>query len=395
MRRVLLLAFLASFLFLAACVSPPPSPPGQPVNAPSVVEQNLTPPPAPPAPAADLSPCQDAGNVLLRDQCYQKTASERRDIAWCDRIYSSTIKDGCLLYFTPENASLCDRIADSSTRQGCLDSAARRLNDTNLCVRLTDADRKHACLVALSPPCSFEPTPAATQLCLALRNSNFSYCQNNLCYFEYGVQKNSGAACDMLSGERAWQLACSAIVKHDRSMCNADNISTIADYCFQLAAYRLNDSNWCDDAQSSSPYRNQCYIHFAVQALDSTVCRRSEPETGRDDCYLNYSVTTDSPAACVKVINSLNRNKCYIDTAKANGDPAACNGLLAGDQKICYNLVLGGEKPLPGLHYCRDVADDLWRDKCYLAFATQQNNRTVCDLIVSPDYQQSCQLRFS
>jgi hypothetical protein len=281
-------------------------------------------------------------------------------------------------------------------RQDCFEQAAIRLNSTDYCVRLTDADRKLSCLKAVSPPCSFEKDAPSTQACQALLYSNSSYCHSNSCYFEFAINQGNASACDQITGERALQLSCQALVSHDPSRCNDDNISTIADYCLQIGAYRLNNATWCDLGAVSSPYRNACYLHFAITEKEPDYyCRKTFPEPSTDECYLNYSISVDNPAFCSTpyIQDSLTRNRCFIYTARNNGDPSACNGLFYSDRKSCYNLVLTDDMPLRDAASCAGVQDDIWRDKCFLAFAQQTHDITQCAQINESDARAMCQSR--
>lgn len=388
MRRLLLLSIVLLSIFLAACVRTPPpaAPPDQPVAAPPVVEQNVSPPPAlAPVPA----PCENSTNVLLRDQCFSQMAREGNGLFWCDRVYSTAVRDACLLPFSATDARLCDQLNNASLRQDCFDSAARRLNDTNLCVRLPDAARKQDCLKALSPPCSFEPTDEATTRCMALAKSDYSYCKSNLCRFQYAKARHVLAACDLISGERALQFACRAVVKNDSSECLAEN-NIIADYCYQIVAYATDNEQLCGFGTEGSSYRNNCHAHFAIARRDPAQCLGAKPESERDECYLNYSVTLDAPATCESVVNTLNRDRCRIVTARNNGDPSACNAMIYSGRKNCYNIVLTGALPVQGTAACERVDDDLWRDKCYLTLAQQAGNRTICDFIADSSAAAAC-----
>ncbi len=394
MRRVLPLLLVALALALAACVSAPPN--NEPVNAPPVVVQNLTPAPANAAPPPPDSACAGAANILQKDDCYLQLSIRARDVSWCDRIYSTATRDDCLNPFAATDAALCERLVDSNLRQDCYEQAARRLNATDYCVKLADAARKLNCLKALSPPCSFEKDNTATQLCRALQKSDYTLCQSNGCFFQYALARNSTDACALISGERALQLSCTALVTNEPNRCNDDSRQTISDYCLQIGAYARNSSSWCDIADLGSPYRNDCYAHFAiVTGNPSYYCAKAYPESSADDCYLNYSITTDSPAVCQNVVNTLNRNRCLIYTARNNGDPSACNALLYSDLKSCYNIVLTGSVPIGSGAQCAAVNDTLWHDKCFLAFAQQTSDITQCAQISDQAVAATCRSRLS
>ncbi|MFA5108370.1 MAG: hypothetical protein WC492_02440 [Candidatus Micrarchaeia archaeon] len=392
-RRLAVLAIVFGLLFFGCISSGEKKPVStiEPVVIPVEVVQNTT------NTSVQASPCAGFDNIVSSDACFSALAKEKGDFAYCENIYSISDMDSCLLPFALSDEKLCQKLSSSKSKQDCYESAAIRLNDTDYCVKISDSQRKENCLKAVSPPCSFEADEQSKQECLAVHYNSSSYCKNPSCFFELGVQNNNSGACiEIGDGQRALMSACKAVIANNSAVCNESGISTIADYCYQLSAYQLNNYNWCLLGTPGGKYVNECVTHFAVQNLNPSLCRDISPETERDNCYINYSAGTGNSSICKRVINSLLQSECYFRTATRNGDLSACNALAYSGRTNCYNIVITGSVPIPTADSCKAIIDiDPWLYRCYSQYAWQSKDKSACNLIENKKYKDDCIFRFS
>jgi len=389
MRRIFLILLLTASLALFGCINPPDK--GGELLTPEPEEaQNTTLQPLP------AEPCAGYENVLKSDECYLNLAAASQNFSICDKIYSISTRDECLIPFSKTDASLCGQLSSPSKKNDCYEIAALTLNSTDYCVKISDATRKQSCLESISPPCSFEQTEKATRLCLANLNNDSSFCKSNECVFDMAAKNSNLGACEQIpQNERALYLACKALASDDISICEQFNLSIVADYCYQIAAYKANNSEWCSLAKEGSPYANSCYAHFAYLQGSPFLCRNAAPEVERDNCYMNYSISTGNYSVCTKVINSLLRSQCYFEVAFDNGDLRACNALGTA-RTNCYNLVITGSVPIKSIESCHEVIDvQPWQYRCYMRLASEQNNRSICDFITDEKYRDDCNFKFN
>ncbi|MFH1306526.1 MAG: hypothetical protein ABIH83_02615 [Candidatus Micrarchaeota archaeon] len=397
MKRIFTIFILIFGLIISGCINPPtppkdkPATPSQPAISPPTTLTNDTPPVSE---NQTTDPCLQYNNVLESDECYKNLAHATDNFSLCNKIYSVATRDVCLLPFSRLDAKLCNNLVSSKNKQDCFESAALRLNNTDYCTKISDGERKQECLKKLSPPCSFEPDAKSTRLCQALYYNDTSYCRAGACFFELGVENSNLDACNEISSsERALSLACKSIVNDNITICNDTGIDTVSDYCLKLAAERADKPVWCTFTSEGSPYGNMCLEYFAVKNNDPTLCKYTAPEMERDNCYINYSTSTGNYSACEKAINSLLRSECYFDTAIENGDVGACNQMGYKSRPSCYNLVISGEVPIKSLESCDSIIEESWKAKCYVEYAWQTENSSVCDLIEEEKYIDDCKFR--
>jgi hypothetical protein len=383
--RFYLLGIIGVMLLLSACIQ-------QTDNAPVVTE------PATQTPAAVLPknvslPCAN-GSILDKDSCFAALANTTGNVSVCDSIYSSDLKDSCIYGFAKNDGTLCDRLFSKDMRAECFLSYARNSGDFKVCDNIGVEATRQACLKELSPPCSFETTDEAKGQCLAFTKKNYTYCRTTDCYIEFARNFSDAGPCDMISDtDMPTKLACRAAARNDSTECKGANNSVLADVCYEMFAKLSGDPGVCAQVSAGSPYRNSCYVYFALTEKNSSYCKNPTPESARDLCYSNYSITLNDWKSCENVVVSINKAKCYIDVAKINGNPAACNDLLFGNLDVCANMVFTG----PGVAnpaFCADVESTLWRDKCYIWSAEHDMNQTLCNFVSSNDSLAKCMAPF-
>lgn len=343
--------------------------------------------------------CADSNGVLSSDKCYLDLALESSDSLLCQKIYSIKTRDECYDYFSKTDEKLCAKIASPSLRSNCYFNSARRLNDTDYCVKISNSTEKQNCLVELSPPCSFESDVKSKNLCLALYNNASKFCADDDCRFELGTKNLNPSACDDIDeSNRALRSACRAIALDDISICTESGLDVVADYCYKLAAYAASNSAWCTYTTAGSPYGLECLMHFATTTNDPTLCKYSDSELDRDNCYMNYSISTGNYSACDKIIISLLDSQCRIATAMQNGDMSSCNKMQYNSRTNCYNLVLSGAVPLVSEESCfgiNELDSDPWQYRCLSQYAYQTADSSICAKIDDAKYRAECEFRFS
>lgn len=343
--------------------------------------------------------CAQEQNVLSSDECFLNYVKASKEISYCERIYAITSRDACYMEFAHLDVKLCAKIASSSLRSQCYYSSARLLNNTDYCVKISDAAIKQSCLVELSPPCSFEPDDLSKALCLSLHFNASSFCKVDDCMYSLGVTNKNIAACDQISdANRAIRSACRSVVLDDSALCKETGIDVVADYCYQIAAYSANKSAWCTLTTTGSPYGLQCLMTFASKNNEPTLCKYADSELERDNCYMNYSITTGNYSTCDLVINSLLNSQCFISTALTHGDMSSCNKLMYSSRKNCYNLVLTRTVPILSQDSCLAISEsdvDPWQYRCLASYAQQTQNRSICQTISDSKYREDCNFRFS
>lgn len=388
-----MLLFLGFALF--GCVTSAPKKTFEPANntiEPPPLEENKT---AAQEPAEEISPCAYAKNVLESDKCFLALSKSESSILRCSEIYSIPVRDECILPFAIKEPKLCEQLVNPSTKQDCYESAAIYANNSSYCARISNQTKKRSCYEQTSPPCTYEESEKATQLCLALEHNDTSYCTDSTCYFEVGTTYSNLEACEKIGdNERALRLACKAIASNNISACTGLGIDTITDYCYQLAAYSQDNPSWCSLATKGSAYSNDCFVHFAIERNDPIYCKYGSPETMRDNCYVDYSAATGNYSACEKIYVSTLMVECYFKTAKNHGDLSSCNKLNYQSRASCYNQVLYGGIPIKSLQSCDVIIDvDPWQYRCYTEYAWQNNDISACNLINSTKYAADCRFR--
>ncbi|MFA6214827.1 MAG: hypothetical protein WC717_06160 [Candidatus Micrarchaeia archaeon] len=388
MRYHIFAIFASTLLLLFGCTQP---------SGPIVTPE----PPAIPAPApanntsAAAAPCT-GGNIVQNDDCFLSLASEKSDSGYCRSIYSIDKLDACLAVFANSSLDICKQVTGAEMRFSCLTANAVREKSEAICNMIDNTEASAACLRQVLPPCMLVSGESERSLCIALDKGDFSYCQDDACLEAYALNTSEGLACGAISQQNE-RYYCLALVAKSASACLDAPLTPVQDSCIERAARALGDMSSCSLAGAGSPYRNSCYLYFAVAQGDASVCQRSSSETDRDSCYWNYSVSTATVDACPRIIESTNRVDCYFKSAKLNRKPSLCNMLWTSDFKnTCYAgaILYPDAGPVPS--DCPDVESTDWRDKCYYQAARITYNGTLCGLMTnSSSDKRNCESLFN
>ena len=375
MRYHIFAIFAVTLLLLFGCASQP---------GPVVTPEPTVPAPATP-PAANnttvtASPCS-AGNIVQNDNCFASLAVEKSDSKYCRSIYAIDKLDACLYHFANASLETCKQITGSDLRFSCLTANAVREKSESICNMIDNADAAASCLRQVLPPCMLISGEGARSLCIALDKGDFSLCKGDACLEAYALNRSDSLACGAITQQND-RYYCLALVKKSVASCMDAPLAPVQNFCIEQASETLDDLLGCGLAGDGSPYRNSCYLHFAVERKDSAICQKASSETERDACYKNYSISTGTVDACPKVMESTNRVDCYFKAAKLNRMPSLCNMLATNDLKnTCYSgaILYPAEGPVP--FDCPGVSSTDWKDKCYYYAARATYNGTLCGMM--------------
>src|SRR3989338_2527139 len=146
--------------------------------------------------------CSSAVGVEERDACFFGLAQSRQDPEFCRNIYSVEQLDSCYALFAPASLEQCKKIYDSGMRDSCLSENGIRLKSEEICRLIGDDAAQLSCLEKVLPPCSTVSDAGNRSLCLALANSDYSYCKGDSCFMEYAINHSNTDPCALIEAER-------------------------------------------------------------------------------------------------------------------------------------------------------------------------------------------------
>ena len=356
-----------------------------------------------PAQVAPVSqePCK-GGNVVQNDECFLSLAKQKSDAAICVNIYSVDKLDACYASFANADVEICKKITNAGMRAGCLTENAKREKSASMCELIGDEALRFACLKEVMPPCSSALMPDENEraACLAFEKKDYTLCTNDACFLKYAIGMESTDACGRISVQSD-RFYCLAMVKNSTSECANAGLAPVRSACAEKAAEMLDDMGGCTVAETGSDYQNRCYLHFAVERSDSSICQKVEPEfsvgvgTSRYWCYAEYAAEKADISVCPKIGETLNRISCYYQAAKRNRMPSLCN-LVGRENQMsdCYagSILYLDSGPLPS--DCASVASLTWKNKCYYISAKATDDKSLCALIGEGPDKSSCDLLF-
>jgi len=364
--------FAVSMLLLFGCIQ---TPPGSVVTPEPVVAPTPT-----PVQNTTASPCS-AGNIVQNDNCFASLALEKSDSKYCRSIYAIDKLDACLYHFANSSLEICKQIIDANLRFSCLTANAVREKSEATCNLIDNTESAAACLKKVLPPCMLISDESARSICIAIDKNDFSLCKDDACLAGFALNKSSDVACGAITKQND-RFYCLALVKKSVAVCLDAPLTPIQDSCIEQASETLDDLSGCSLATNEGTYQNNCYMHFAVERNNATICQKVSSETNRDACYKNYSIGTATTGACPKIIESTNRVDCYFKAAKLNRMPSLCNPLWTNDLKnTCYSGAILYPVAGPVSGDCPDVSSTDWKDKCYYQAARATYNGTLCDMM--------------
>ncbi len=339
---------------------------------------------------APSAPCS-SGNPVQKDDCFLALAASSQDAQVCRNIYSIDTLNGCYALFAGNSLDICKKITDTAMRGDCLAKNAQAQKSEEICNLIADMDKRTECLGGILGRC-MALNVEERALCSALEKKDSGLCDTPACLRAYALNMSDKVACMKIADEKS-RLSCEAVVDRSADDCSLASVTPIRDWCVRNASIEL-DQMYCSGATDGSDYRNSCYLYFAVEKKNSTICTNIGLEWSRDDCYVNYSVQTATIESCPKVVATNNRVGCYYKAAGINRMPSLCNSLQNGAWRTnCYSISITGESgPVPSDCFGVDSPD--WKDQCYRASAIKTNSQAYCTAMRPGSAQDECNSLF-
>ena len=386
MKAIALVVISLSFLLLigAGCTQKQGPAVNEPVVQPVEEPQNNS-------TVVEAAPCS-TGNLVQKDDCFLALANKSGSVQTCQNIYSVGTLDSCYALFADNDIETCKKITDTTMRDSCLAKNAQAQKSEDVCNLIADMGKRNDCLSGVLPHC-MTLNIEDRALCSALEKKDDSLCDGQACLWAYAVNTSDKTACQKITDEKS-RLACEATVDGSVDDCSMATVTAIRDWCVLNVSVGLGSLQSCDAATLGSDYQDSCYLYFAVEGNDSTICKKVNSETDRDDCYTNYSIQTATTDACPKVVTSSNQVGCYYKAAGINRMPSLCNLLQSSSWRTsCYSISITGDSgPVPS--DCTGVSDADWKDQCYRAAAIKAYNQTYCGLIRPGNNRDDCNSLF-
>jgi hypothetical protein len=129
--------------------------------------------------------------------------------------------------------------------------------------------------------------------------------------------------------------------------------------------------------------RNLCYVHYASEAKDVSLCDNLVDEDSILSCKADV---TQVPGLCTNIKNGDQKFYCQ---AKAKRDFNICGWIVDPDMGQYCILELAISQADKSL--CEKIVDDSKRDLCYVNVALTNTDTTVCPQMKDPVMQDYCQ----
>jgi len=322
------------------------------------------------------------------DQCLYALAST--DASLCGEIEDLGLKNSCYAHWANESLEYCLK-TEGDAREECVYYHAKKQNDIEIC---RNAANRTACMVFFDDCYMYEKEDEQGR-CFAYKKGDYSYCRDDMCYFDFALKNKDKGICDLISS-LARKTACKSIIEKT-DWCMGLNIKAERDMCWQIFSIESDDSSICFKITKLSPYALACFSYYAAKLRDLSFC-----DVGGfvlDDlwaCYTNYSLNSGDLAGCDAIYNkslgyaTTNIYRCYANYAKKYGDPSACNGIRdLAMMRTCYEGSILGAKNID-YRKCADVQVEIWKNKCYTEYAKYNNDSSVCDYIAGENERKTC-----
>ncbi|MEM4626212.1 MAG: hypothetical protein QXF70_02175 [Candidatus Bilamarchaeaceae archaeon] len=318
---------------------------------------------------------------ICDDMCYYKKALQ--NATYCDYIKNESVKEDCYEKWVDESLDYCLKVK-GNIREECIYYHAKKNDNIDIC---RNAINRSACMLYVDDCYSYEDNTEKGR-CFAFKRKNYTYCLDDLCYFDFALSINEKEICNMISSPARKTACVSIIEKNDR--CTELNVPAEKDLCWQLYAIESKDSAVCFRISKVSRYALNCFAYYAAKMKDLSFCDASGFVL--DDlwkCYRIYSLESGDLTGCDLIYNkslgyaTTNIYACYAEYAKKYGNPAACNGIRDLSQmRTCYEGSILGKTNIDYTK-CADIQLSIWKNKCYTEYAKYNNDPTKCDYITT------------
>ncbi|MFA5106163.1 MAG: hypothetical protein WC506_04340 [Candidatus Micrarchaeia archaeon] len=344
------------------------------------------------------SPCSDQPNVISKDSCLVKLASDTKNSTVCGYIYSNDQKDKCLSYFEDGTASYCGKYSGTDYKNLCLYNVAIASQTMSNCNQVDNATLRQECLDKLAPTCDSQPSEYLIMKCKAFKDVNPALCPDNSCIYSLALNQSNASICDSLnsSASEAIGLSCRSYATNSDSCAGISN-KVVRDYCYELWAESSLDSAMCSQASTDFGYRQKCLLNISVMTMDYKPCLQNPSSLDADDCLVQYASITGDTAGCTSIDSYAQtaRNKCYNLAAQAAKKASICNYIDVYTWRVtCYSGLIQAGQALD-LNDCVLISDTAWNERCLTTLAYQKQNASICDFIRDTPAVQSCKSQLS
>lgn len=145
------------------------------------------------------------------------------------------------------------------------------------------------------------------------------------------------------------------------------------------------------DTIASAQDREACYVRYAIEHLDATVCQNLWEQI--NDCYSAVAYVKKDATLCEKVKNSVDaKDMCYLGVSSQTKEATLCDRIQSQSiKRQCESdtsLIQPGGLPTP--EDCLTATDTLTRDLCYVGMAGELADITICEQISNPATKENC-----
>ncbi len=98
----------------------------------------------------DISACGMIEDTKAEGECQLAVARAKRDVTMCSSIAHLDSKDLCYLSLNLQHdTAVCEKIYSSAWKSSCYYNVAVKNNDSSICGKILDGDRRDACVKAV------------------------------------------------------------------------------------------------------------------------------------------------------------------------------------------------------------------------------------------------------
>ena len=328
---------------------------------------------------------------LCDDDCLYNKAVSEADIKYCEWMLNETYMEECYVSIAGVNIEACLKVKEPEIYWNCIIENVNRTGDILICENLTD--EKIIECKALFESCYEEENLTDRRLCLALKNNDPIYCENDpMCLLDYSLEVADKSVCDTITDYIAERTACKSIHDGQDYCVNLDSVAE-KEYCWELYAIATDQPLMCTQITTESQYALECYSYFAAKTNNLDFCNADNIQLNdRWDCYTAYTLTTGNLSGCdaINRLASTHMFNCYFEYGKLYGNPQACAMMDdPGFANTCYVGVIMNNTNL-NWEYCDGVAVEDWKNKCFTQSAQVERDISICDFIVKAPERQIC-----
>ncbi len=152
-----------------------------------------------------------------------------------------------------------------------------------------------------------------------------------------------------------------AIENGDTEICSMGSNVNVRYFCYNRLAISVNDTNLCPNN------KEQCVVDVLINLArtgraSSEVCEEYS-DTTRNLCYSNFALEEDNILLCEKTDKSFAySDDCYIMFAVQNKDFSICNRVEGESRDYCYS---GVAKVKKDLELCKNINDSSIKNYCF------------------------------